>query len=110
MLDPYVNDVVLVGRLRGETRTKPLGDEGVAVEWRLAVERPGQGRGAVCDVFSCISFDEEVEVLAAGWEPGDLLEVRGGLRRRFWTTSSGTKASRIEIEVEEVDLLEVTPA
>jgi single-strand DNA-binding protein len=36
--------------------------------------------------------------MAARWSAGDMLEIQGALRRRFWRGAGGT-ASRCEVEV-----------
>jgi single-strand DNA-binding protein len=35
---------------------------------------------------------------ALSWEPGDVVEVEGSIRRRFFRTGGGA-ASRVEVEV-----------
>ena len=111
MAYPYLNDVALVGRLSGgvECRVLPSGDTVVA--WRLVVERPQDARyrQKVVDTIQCVSYDGLVRALTADWRHGDLIEVRGALRRRFWRTAGG-RASRCEVEVWEVDLVAVAPA
>lgn len=92
------NEVQLVGRLSApaELRQLPSGDE--LASWRLVVQRPAlAGRGGV-DVIDCASFAARIRRAATGWEPGELLEVAGSLRRRFWRAGAGT-ASRYEVEV-----------
>lgn len=100
------NQVLLVGRLSGEptVRTLPSGD--VLTSWRLVVDRPGAPaatsgiRVPTVDTIDCVAHKRSVQRLATRWAPGDVLEVRGALRRRFWRGAQGA-ASRCEVEVTE---------
>ncbi|MGN6472410.1 MAG: single-stranded DNA-binding protein [Mycobacteriales bacterium] len=91
------NEVLVVGRLStsAEARELPSGDE--VVSWRLVVDRPSTAPRAGVDVIDCVAFAARVRRAALKWHPGDVIEVEGALRRRFWRTSSGT-ASRYELE------------
>jgi single-strand DNA-binding protein len=96
------NEVLLVGRLSAmpETRVLPSGDE--ITTWRLVVAReeatdgrPGQ------DTLDCTAWTARARKAAAAWDVGDVVEVEGALRRRFWKTPASL-ASRCEIEVSRV--------
>lgn len=110
MASPYLNDVALVGRLSGEVECRLLPSGDTVVAWRLIVERPPDARyrQKVVDTIQCMSYDGLVRALTADWRHGDLIEVRGALRRRFWRTAGG-RASRCEVEVWDVDLVAVAP-
>jgi len=93
------NEVLLVGRLSAapETRVLPSGDE--ITTWRLVVTRddvvegrPGQ------DTLDCTAWTGRARKAAGAWDAGDVVEVEGALRRRFWKTPASL-ASRCEIEV-----------
>ena len=90
------NVVHIVGRLSmpAEQRELPSGDE--VVTWRLVVNRDGERRGV--DVIDCAAFAARVRRAAMKWQSGDVIEVEGALRRRFWRGERGT-ASRFEVEV-----------
>lgn len=89
------NEVVVVGRLTGEPepRTLPSGDEITA--WRIVVDREGDGH----DTLDCTAWTARLRRSAAGWGPGDVVEVEGALRRRFWRAPGGAPTSRYDIEV-----------
>ncbi len=101
------NEVVLGGRVSGEptTRVLPSGDE--LVSWRLVVGRDKRGVSPAgrqlptVDTIDCVAFKSAVRRTAARWAGGELIEVRGELRRRFWRGAQGA-ASRCEVEVLEI--------
>jgi single-strand DNA-binding protein len=99
------NEVLLIGRLAGPptSRTLPSGDE--LISWRLVVDRLHRDvrasagvRQPTVDTIDCVALRAGVRRLAGRWEAGDVLEIRGALRRRFWRGAQGT-ASRCEVEV-----------
>lgn len=95
-----VNEVHLVGRVSGgpEERSLPSGD--VLVTVRISVPRPpgthGEGRP---DVITCTGWSARVRRVMAGWIVGDMVELKGALRHRFFRTGVGT-GSRTEVEVD----------
>ena len=106
------NEVLLVGRLAGppEERTLPSGDPITA--FRVIVRRcSAAGRGhqdasqpprrATVDTVDCTAWRAEARRLLRGWRTGDIVEVTGALRRRFWR-SPGGPASRYDVEVARV--------
>jgi len=88
------NEVVVVGRVTTgpADRGLPSGDE--ITTWRVTVDRPGDGR----DVIDCTAWTARVRRSAAAWERGDVVEITGALRRRFFT-AGGALASRSDVEV-----------
>jgi single-strand DNA-binding protein len=95
--------VRLVGRLAGPVveRTLPSGD--VLALWRVVVDRPAgpvaEGtRVQTVDTLECVTRRAGVRRTAGSWAPGDVVEVEGALRRRFWRSPGGT-TSRYEVEV-----------
>lgn len=101
----HVNEVHLVGRLAAEPvrRELPSGDQ--LVSFRLVVERPpgarsgrGSSRSPTVDTLDCAAWRKDVQRVLGRAGAGDVLEVHGVLRRRFWRTGGGA-ASRSEVEV-----------
>lgn len=93
------NEVLLVGRLSAapETRVLPSGDE--ITVWRLVVARDELVEGrAGQDTLDCTAWTARPRKAAASWQAGDVVEVEGALRRRFWKTPAAL-ASKCEIEV-----------
>lgn len=97
------NEVLLVGRLAAEPQERELPSGDVLAAFRLVVDRPptsraAGGRGASVDTLDCVARAPALRRAAQGWRPGDVLEVQGALRRRFFRTAVGT-GSRYEVEV-----------
>lgn len=97
------NEVLLVGRLAAEplVRELPSGDQ--LVTFRLVVERPpgarAPGRRPVSvDTIDCVARSAALRRAAVGWCAGDVLELQGALRRRFFRTPAGA-GSRYEVDV-----------
>jgi single-strand DNA-binding protein len=95
---PHRNEVHVTGRLSmaADERVLPSGDE--VVSWRLVVERPHDAQRSGMDVIDCAAFGARIRRSALKWRPGDVIEVEGALRRRFWR-AGGSTASRYEVEV-----------
>lgn len=95
----HVNEVRLVGRVGADplVRVLPSGDE--VVEVRLVVDREpsGDGRRRV-DALECSVWSARAQRSARAWREGDLVDVTGSVRRRFFGTAHG-RASRVSIEV-----------
>ncbi|HET9420122.1 MAG TPA: single-stranded DNA-binding protein [Nocardioides sp.] len=96
-----VNEVRLAGRISAapEERVLPSGD--VLWTFRVVVPRPPTGRQGVrpgVDALECAVWGGRVRRSVASWGEGDLVEVSGAVRRRFFRTAGGA-ASRVEIEV-----------
>lgn len=99
--DEPVNEVRLVGRVSTapEHRVLPSGDELWTL--RVVVRRdalPGAGHRQTVDALECAAWSGRARRSVRGWHAGDVVEVEGHLRRRFYATSAG-RASRVEVEV-----------
>ena len=97
------NEVTLTGRLSGlpEEREMPSGD--VVVSFRVVVARPEQKlpagvRRPTVDTIDCAAWLAAARRTVATWDEGDLVEVTGSLRRRFFQ-AGGAAQSRVEVEV-----------
>jgi single-strand DNA-binding protein len=105
-----VNAVRLVGRMSGpaEAQTLPSGDE--LVKFRVIVQRP-PGRPAQrqsVDALDCVVWTKRAARTVGRWKGGDVVEVEGSLRRRFFGTAAGAKVSRCEVEVTAARLIRRT--
>jgi len=100
-----VNEILLRGRLAAEPDERVLPSGDAVVTFRLVVDRPSRSggsrvaaTGARVDTLDCAVFKADLRRRVKAWRAGDVLEVRGGLRRRFFRTGAGP-ASRYEVEV-----------
>lgn len=94
-----VNEVRLAGRISAEPEERVLPSGDVLWTFRLVVPRPAERatRQAV-DTLECAVWGGRVRRSVAGWSQGDVVEVSGSIRRRFFRGGGGP-ASRVEIEV-----------
>ncbi|KRF15552.1 single-stranded DNA-binding protein [Nocardioides sp. Soil797] len=90
------NTVVLEGRLSKapEEKVLPSGDALWTV--RVVVPRPDGDRPGV-DWVDCSVWSGRLRRSVASWHEGDVVEVRGVLRRRFFRVA-GAAVSRLEVE------------
>jgi len=93
-----VNSVTLRGRVSVDPikRVMPSGDELWQV--RIVVPRqPGEGRQQV-DALECSAWAARVQRSVSSWRAGDIVEVDGSLRRRFFR-AGGAAVSRVDVEI-----------
>lgn len=106
---PSRNEVLLLGRLAAAPTPRVLPSGDVLVQFRLVVPRASatghasggagsRGRAPSVDTLDCVAWRADVRRRLSSWQPGDILEVQGALRRRFWR-SGGGPTSRTEVEV-----------
>jgi len=100
-----VNEVRLRGRVSGEPteRVLPSGDR--VLVFRVVVGREEAGR---VDTIDCAAFRGDVRRRLRSWHPGDVVEVEGALRRRFFRAGAAP-ASRYEVEVRRATRVSRTP-
>jgi single-strand DNA-binding protein len=99
---PTRNEVLLVGRVSGAPVERELPSGSVVVSWRVVVDRPPAAapagvRTATVDTFDCIAWTPRTRRSARALLDGDVVQVEGSLRRRFWRVGAGS-ASRCELE------------
>ena len=101
-----VNEVTLVGRMSqpAEEQVLPSGDG--MWKFRVIVARhgPAATRAAV-DALDCVVWTKRPARSVATWRSGDVVEVRGSLRRRFFAPAGGGRVSRCEVEVASARLI-----
>ncbi|MDQ4053714.1 MAG: single-stranded DNA-binding protein [Actinomycetota bacterium] len=97
------NEVLLRGRLSGtpEERVLPSGD--TVWTFRVVIGRPREpvaagSRRARVDTLECAVWVGRVKRSVPTWRDGDVVEVSGALRRRFFKTAGAT-VSRVEVDV-----------
>lgn len=93
------NEVLLRGTLRHEPEQRELPSGDVLVTLRLVVRRGEPGERAGADWVDCAVWTSRLRRQVCSWHAGDLVEVRGELRRRFFRVASGATTTRLEVEV-----------
>lgn len=91
------NSVFLRGRLADEPIDKQLPSGDLLTVFRLIVARPPAERVRV-DTIECVTARSRPRRTLAKARPGDVVEVEGSLRRRFWRAPNGP-ASRYSVDV-----------
>lgn len=96
------NEVVVVGRLASGPAVRELPSGDSVASFRVVVRRPESSRprpgSPRVDALECAAFRGDVRKTLRSWREGDVVEVTGALRRRFWRTG-GAPSSVWEIEV-----------
>ena len=94
------NEVRLVGRVSQapEERVLPSGD--VLWTFRVVVGRPAAASRSsqTVDALECAAWSARAHRSVSAWSAGDVVEVTGALRRRFYR-AGGAAASRVEVEM-----------
>jgi single-strand DNA-binding protein len=99
-----VNEVRLVGVLAAEPQERELPSGDVLVAFRVVVRRQEPARrrdgraGPSVDTIDCAGWRGDVRRVVSTWQAGDLVEIHGALRRRFWRSPQGP-VSRCEVAV-----------
>lgn len=97
------NEVRLVGRVgsKPEERVLPSGES--LWTFRITVARPpakatSRGSRQRSDSLDCAVWGGRPRRTVSTWAKGDLVEVTGSVRKRFFQ-AGGATASRVEVEV-----------
>ena len=97
-----VNEVRLVGRLAADPQLRELPSGDTVWNLRVVVERavvPGKEKPRQrVDSLECAVWSGRLKKQVEKWEAGDVVEVSGAMRRRFFR-AGGATASRVEVEL-----------
>ena len=99
----HCNEVHLVGRLAAEPARRELPSGDVLMQFRVVVERgPGLRatgrRTPTVDTLDCTAWRKDVQRSLGSYATGDVVEVTGAIRRRFYRGGTGP-VSRVDVEV-----------
>ena len=96
----HVNTVRLRGRVSAAATERVLPSGDVIVTARLVIRRPaGPARSRQpVDTLDCQAWSARNRRSLLSWQPGELVEVEGAVRRRFRRGPAGL-SSRVEVEV-----------
>jgi len=91
------NEVRLVGRVSGTPveRELPSGDR--MWTFRVVVPRSSPRGRQTVDALECVAWTPRTRRSVASWQDGDVVELSGALRRRFYRAGAAT-VSRVEVE------------
>ncbi len=95
----HANEVLLRGRVSTEAESRDLPSGDVLVTLRVVVDRPTRTDTAArrVDVIDVACWSRRTQRTALALRAGDLVEVTGALRRRFFAAGAG-RTSRYEVE------------
>lgn len=100
-----LNEVRVIGRLSKVATARELPSGDTLVAFVLVVDRPasrgrraGSASGQTHDSLDCTAWTAPSRKRALSLQPGEVVEVTGALRRRFWGAGAA-RASRYDIEV-----------
>lgn len=96
------NEVRLLGRLSGAPATVELPSGDALVTFRVSVPRGtpsarGPASGQLVDSVPCTAWAPRLRRSIATWRVGDVVEVIGAVRCRFYQAGGATR-SRVEVE------------
>jgi single-strand DNA-binding protein len=101
-----LNQVVLVGRMSAPAQEQVLPSGSELWKFRVIVGRPpASASRATVDTLDCVVWERRPARSVARWRSGDVVEVKGSLRRRFFAPAGGGRASRCEVEVASARLI-----
>lgn len=104
----HQNEVHIVGRVSSAPEARTLRD-GELVVWRVAVERPRPpGEPRRSDWLTCTTVEADLGAIVRGLRVGDVVELHGRLRRRFWRSRQGP-VTPLEVEVSGAAVLRSAP-
>lgn len=102
--DVVANEVRLIGRISGAPTVVDLPSGDALVTFRISVPRasgrsdpPAGARARRTDSVPCTAWAPRLRRSIATWRPGDLVEVTGAVRCRFYQAGGATR-SRVEVE------------
>lgn len=114
----HVNEVHLVGRLAAAPAQRELPSGDVVVIFRVVVARPpvrasarrsaAGTRTPTVDTLDCAAWRADVRRSLLAAAAGDVLDLHGSLRRRFWRAGPSA-VSRSEVEVIRVRRFRAAP-
>ena len=96
----HLNVVRLVGDLAAaaQDRELPGGDWVSTFRVSVRTDPTANGHRGRSDSIDCVAVTAATRNELAEYEPGDVIEVSGSLRHRYWRAGSGLN-SRYEVEV-----------
>lgn len=101
MTTPTTNHVHLIGKLGTQVQERVLPSGDVLVAFHLVLPRLRPQTATKVDALPCHVTSAALMRKICSCAPGDVLEVEGALRRRFWRSPTGL-GSAVEVHVTKV--------
>jgi single-strand DNA-binding protein len=98
-----MNNVSLIGNLATDVELRDVGEDKKLATFVLAVDRPGQDRGA--DFVRVATWDRQAEVCDQYLAKGKRVAVDGRLRSHSWEDPDGKRRSAVEVVANRVQFL-----
>ncbi|WP_090971132.1 single-stranded DNA-binding protein [Nocardioides exalbidus] len=109
------NDVRLVGRLSAAPAAVELPSGDTLMTFRISIERgaaprstSAKGSAQRVDSVPCTAWAPRLRRSVATWRPGDVVEVEGAVRCRFYQAGGATR-SRVEVEASSGRIIRRSP-
>lgn len=94
----WTNAVHLIGRVTSVAEDIELPSETILTRFRIVVPRAKPTTKTTVDTIDLIAMKAGLQRKARSLAVGDIVEVEGEIRRRFWKAGMSV-ASRVEIEI-----------
>jgi single-strand DNA-binding protein len=98
-----MNNVSLIGNLATDVELRDVGEDKKLATFVLAVDRPGQDRGA--DFVRVATWDRQAEVCDQYLAKGKRVAVDGRLRSHSWEDAEGKRRTAVEVVANRVQFL-----
>jgi single-strand DNA-binding protein len=98
-----LNVVTLIGNLATDVELRDVGEDSKVASFLLAVDRPGQDRGA--DFVRVSAWNRQAEACSRFLAKGRRVAVDGRLRSRSWEEPDGKRRSAVEVHANSVQFL-----
>ena len=103
----YLNEVSLLGRLRGSLTEKNLPSGDKVVEFRVVIARKdklSKSKKGMVDTIDIAAWSAINRKIAMKLNEHSWVAITGSIRRRFWQSPSGL-ASRWQVEASKISTL-----
>jgi single-strand DNA-binding protein len=91
------NEILVVGRVTSTATKRELPSGDVILTVRVTVDRDGEDG---YDVVNCTAWTARMQKTVGSWARGDVVEVVGALRSRYWRGPTGALGSASDVEVQ----------
>lgn len=100
----WTNSVHLVGRVTSTAEDVQLPSDTILTRFRIVVPRAKPTTKTTVDTIDLVAMKAGLQKRARNLELGDIIDVQGQIRRRFWKAGNSV-ASRVEIEISSLSKL-----